>query len=130
MGIISRASSGLRIAGVLLVAPAVVACAVAYGVFVVEQRQYFTGRNFRLLSTLATQFDNTVRAEARAIASLAGAPGGRDNILKSWVNLRQARYPPSDIQFEDVRRLPHATAEYRLRAGSRSSPSSAPSSPW
>ena len=83
MGIIGRASSGLRIAGVLLVSPAVVACAVAYGVFVVEQRQYFTGRNFRLLSTLATQFDNTVRAEARAIASLVRSTVRSERVIRA-----------------------------------------------
>ena len=117
MGITDRAPSGLRIVGLLLVVVAAAACAVAYGVFVVEQRQYFTGRNFRLLSTLATQFDNTVRAEARVIASLAGDAGEQGNILKSWVSLRQARYPANDIQFEKVRLLRNATAEYTFEPG-------------
>jgi hypothetical protein len=118
MGITDRAPSGLRIVGLLLVVVAAAACAVAYGVFVVEQRQYFTDRNFRLLSTLATQFDNTVRAEARVIASLAGDAGEQGNILKSWVSARQARYPATDIQFEKARLLlPNATAEYAFEPG-------------
>ncbi len=134
MGIIGRASSGLRIAGALLVSAAIAACAVAYGLFVVEQRQYFTGRNFRLLSTLATQFDGTLTSEARVIASLATDPTARFSVDQTgdqsavageesktltsrWVKLRQGRYPAGDIQFEPVTPAQNATAVYAFEPG-------------
>jgi hypothetical protein len=111
MGIL-RAFSGLRVAGLLLMSAAMAGCGIAYGLFVVGQQQYLTGRNFRLLSTLSRQFDNTVRAEARIIEGLARAEN-TGNTEFSWPILRQRRYSTADVLPDSVPHIPGAVAEYR-----------------
>lgn len=112
MGII-RALSGLRMAGVLVMSAALAGCGIAYGLFVVGQQQYLTGRNFRLLNTISRQFDNTVRSEARILESLA-SDENRWNTESSWTILRQTRYSTADILPDTIPYLPGAVAEYRL----------------
>ena len=125
MGITRPAT--LRIAGAFLAIAAVAACAVAYGTFVVEQRQYFTGRNFRLLSTLARQFDGAVEAEARVLANLAGdvnadaSPSDYSNAAtKKWLRLRENQYSATDVEFKKpLKTLPRPDGEYDFDAGPR-----------
>lgn len=112
MGMI-RALSGLRMAGVLLMSAALVGCGIAYGLFVVGQQQYLTGRNFRLLNTISKQFDNTVVSEANILKSLA-SDENRRNTEFSWTILRQTRYTTADILPATIPYLPNAVAEYRL----------------
>ena len=58
---------------VLLLIGVLVGGGLAYGLFVVQQRQYLEGRNYRLLTALASQIEGAIDSEARVFESLTRA---------------------------------------------------------
>jgi len=53
--------------GALLMSAALAGCGIAYGLFVVDQQEYLTRRNFRLLSTPS---DSSTTSSGQRLASL------------------------------------------------------------
>jgi hypothetical protein len=105
MFFLSRALSGVRVASVVLGAFVLAAAALGYWFFISQQREYIIGRDFRLLSNVARQLDNTVQAEVGVIKNLADDAAATTGVVpgaltERWVQLRGRPYQATDIRFE------------------------------
>jgi hypothetical protein len=105
MFFLSRAVSGVRVASVVLGAFVLAAAALGYWFFISQQREYIIGRDFRLLSNVARQLDNTVQAEVGVIKNLADDAAATTGVVpgaltERWVQLRGRPYQATDIRFE------------------------------
>jgi hypothetical protein len=125
MGLNARALPMLRLAGVVLGTAALAAGGTAYWLFISAQHQYLIGRDFRVLSNLATQIDTTVALEAQVVVNAVGVSGAvpaRSDKSKSrqarWIALRGKPFQAEDINFEDVKTdtgLPPKRPDYQYR---------------
>src|SRR4029453_17994209 len=111
-----RLFSGLRVAGFVLAATLLVAAGSAYWFFVSQQRQYIVGRDFRLLSNLANQMDNSLEPEGRVLRNL---PHGDDvqQLKSQWSQLRGRPYQADDIRFESRPDYAWSAIDYTLAPG-------------
>ena len=99
-----RGIKGLRFAGVLLLLAFAASAVVWYVTVTSERERYLTSRNFRLLSTIATQLDSSISGQLKTFGTLlSSADGTEEQGVPTWFS-RARDYVPS-LQALDTKRL-------------------------
>ena len=98
-----RGIKGLRFAGVLMLIAFTALAATWYLTVTAERERYLTSRNFRLLSTVATQLDSSISGQHRTLATLLTTDPGKAKAT-DW--FRKARSFVPALQALDEDRIP------------------------
>ena len=99
-----RGIKGLRFAGVLLLLAFAAFAVVWYVTVTSERERYLTSRNFRLLSTIATQLDSSISGQLKTFGTLlSAADGTEEQGIPTWF-ARARDFVPS-LKALDTKRL-------------------------
>jgi len=99
-----RGIKALKFAGVLLLLAFAGSAVVWYVTVTSERERYLTSRNFRLLSTIATQLDSSIGGQLKTFGTLLSAADGKtENGIPTWF-ARARDFVPS-LEALDTERL-------------------------